>query len=249
MNGHRSYKRPPVTESAIELRFEKPFSQPDLTRAASKLRKDYPISEDELAQNVNVDQQAQTAAFSTTWQGIRLSSADRTDIAIFRASALLVGHFAPHKGWSHIFGNLENAWHALGRATGENIALVRAGVRYINRIDIPADTDQRPIFSDYIQFYPHTPANLLSFDLISEFYSQIVYSIPQDDLTARLAVASIASPLIAHNSILFDVDVFRDHAVPRKADDLWQLLRVLRNRKNIIFETCITDRSRELFDK
>lgn len=105
MNGHRLYKRPPVTESAIELRFERPVSESDLRRTASRLQKKYPISEDDLAQNVNIDPQAKTATYSTPWQGVKLSSADRTDVLFFRTGALVVGHLIstaqglePHTG-------------------------------------------------------------------------------------------------------------------------------------------------------
>jgi len=249
MNRHRLYKRPPVTESAIELRFERPVSQSDLRRTASRLQTEYPISEDVLAQNVNIDQQAQAATFSTAWQGVKLSSADRTDVLFFQPGTLVVGHLAPHKGWNHIMDNLKNAWLALRRATGENLALSRVGVRYINRIDILAKNGKQPLFSDYIRLYPQTPSDLATTELISEFSSHVVYPIPETELTARLVVASIISPLIAHNSILFDVDIYTDHVLPRKLDDLWQLLDLIRDHKNTIFETCITDNSRELFDR
>src|SRR5271166_2229418 len=142
MNAARTYLRPPVTEAAIELRYETAVAQPVLERAAARLNKEYAIVETELAQNVNLDPQAGTAAFSTLWQGMKLSSADRTEVVLFRMTGLVIGHLAPHKGWEHLLEKTKIAWFALARASGENLKLSRAGVRYINRIDIPGAETQ-----------------------------------------------------------------------------------------------------------
>lgn len=248
MAGGRTYLRPPVTEAVIELRYENPVSQSNLEKAAARLEKEYSISENELAQNVTLDAQAGNAAFSTAWQGLKRSSSDRTEVVIFRTVALVIGHLAPHKGWEHLLEKTKNAWFALARATGENLALSRAGVRYINRIDIPHENKQ-PVIFDYIQFRPQAPEGLIRDSSISEYYAQVAYSIAETELGARIIVANGVSPLIGHSSIVFDVDVFRDHLIPRRVEDLWHLLSELRDQKNIIFEDCITDKARELFDR
>ena len=49
------------------------------------------------------------------------------------------------------------------------------------------------------------------------------------------------------NSVILDLDVFKDGVEVVSDDELWALLETLRNRKNEFFEGCITDRARELF--
>ncbi len=249
MSAQRSYKRPPVAEAAIELRFENPISQSDLERAAARLEKEYPISETELAQTVTVDNLAGSATFSSTWQGIKRSSVDRTDVTIFRTGTLVVGHLAPYRGWEHLFERIKNAWLALARATGENIALSRIGVRYINRVDIPENNGDDISLFNYVRFHPQAPEGLIENVPITEYYSHVVYPMPEDGFAVRLVAASALSPLVYHKSLIFDIDVFRDHDLPRKVDEVWQQLSVMRDRKNMIFEMCVTDKARELFDR
>jgi uncharacterized protein (TIGR04255 family) len=240
-----------VAEAAIELRFESSVAQSNLERAAARLEKEYPISENESAHNVTIDTLAGSATFSSTWLGIKRSSADRTDVAMFRTGTLVIAHLAPYKGWEHLFDRIKNAWLALGRATRENIPLSRIGVRYINRIDISGNNDNDSPISlfDYVRFHPQAPDGLIGNVPVMEYYSHVVYPIPEDGLTVKLAAANVPSPLIFHKSVLLDIDVFMDHDVPRKAVEVWERLSVMRDRKNMIFETCVTDKARELFNR
>ena len=249
MSAQRPYKRPPVAEAAIELRFENSVSQSDLERAAARLEKDYPVSELEFAQNVNVDMVAGSATFSSAWQGIKRSSADRTDVTIFRIGALVIGHLAPYRGWEHLFERTKDAWLVLARATGENIALSRIGVRYINRVDIPDNDSSEISLFDYVRFHPQAPEGLIQNVPITEYYSHIVYPLPEDGLAAKVVAANAISPLVRHKSIILDIDLFRDHDLPRRADGIWELVSVMRDRKNKIFEMCVSDKARELFDR
>jgi uncharacterized protein (TIGR04255 family) len=248
MSTARLYKRPPVTEAAIELRLASSVAQSTLERAGARFDRDYPISEAELAQKINVDPSVGSATFSSTWAGIKRSSADRTDVIIFRTGAVVVAHLAPHKGWDHLFDSVKTAWNVLARTSGENIAVARVGVRYINRIDVPDSSPSYPLW-DYVLFRPQTPSNLVDEGSVTEYNSQLVYKMLDDEFSVRLAVASAPSPLVFHRSIILDIDVFREGGIPRKADDIWQLLLTMRERKNEIFEVCITDKARELFDR
>ncbi|MFN5625028.1 MAG: TIGR04255 family protein, partial [Planctomyces sp.] len=49
-------------------------------------------------------------------------------------------------------------------------------------------------------------------------------------------------------SVVLDIDLFQDHALPNDEAELWKCFEALHDRKNEIFEACITDAARELFD-
>jgi uncharacterized protein (TIGR04255 family) len=248
MNAGRTYRRPPVTEAAIELRYESAVSQSILEKAAARLGKVYPISEEEFVQSVNVDVQTGKAWVAKAWQGVKRSSADRTEVVMFRTGTLVIGHLAPHKGWEHLLDKTKDACRALARVTGENLSLSRVGIRYINRIDIPNGSKESNIF-DYIHFRPQIPGDLVDYTVMTEYFSQIAYPIKGTGLNARIIVGRVLSPLIAHTSIVFDIDVFQDHSITRKTEAVWGLLSEMRDQKNLIFETGITDKARELFDR
>lgn len=47
--------------------------------------------------------------------------------------------------------------------------------------------------------------------------------------------------------LILDIDLSRAHDIPKDEEGIWHLFERLRDRKNEIFEACITDRARELF--
>jgi uncharacterized protein (TIGR04255 family) len=67
---------------------------------------------------------------------------------------------------------------------------------------------------------------------------------------ARLRHTSTIVPaaLINHYSLLLDIDVFRTEQIPNRDDELWKVVDEVRGVKDGIFEGCITQKSRELFD-
>ena len=46
---------------------------------------------------------------------------------------------------------------------------------------------------------------------------------------------------------MLDIDIFSDQDVPDDEDAIWEFFERLHVRKNEVFESCITDTSRKLF--
>ena len=101
-------------------------------------------------------------------------------------------------------------------------------------------------FKDYILTVPEIAPDLPQ--QLSGFLMQL--QVPQTDINAlavlNLAMAPSIEPDIC--SIILDIDVFRTVATPQFEDDLWAYLEKLRERKNYIFESCITDKMRRRFE-
>jgi uncharacterized protein (TIGR04255 family) len=73
--------------------------------------------------------------------------------------------------------------------------------------------------------------------------------IPQMDLGAMLILneAMVPPPNAEVVSIVVDIDVFKQGLkLHSDAAEVWSLLDVFRLRKNLIFEGCITNNTREL---
>jgi len=75
----------------------------------------------------------------------------------------------------------------------------------------------------------------------------IPLSAPDWVATVRSALLT-PPPIPKYVSLLLDFDVFRTADLPRKEDDLWHLVETGRDIKNGIFEACITDEARKLFN-
>src|SRR5260221_12762994 len=237
------YKRAPITEAVLELRYSHPVGKDGAEKSAAMLAKDYFYNE--LEQNVNFSLEGNVAKFQTTWEGKKLSSLDRADIAIFRTSAFVCSRLAPYLGWEEFIPRAQRAWAVSKKNTGQ-VDIARIGLRYVNRIDIPVREGEPFDIEDYLSFLPKTPDNF-KLPMIS-YLVQSVRPLEADDCSLMLVSASVPSPLLGTVSLALDLDVFRESNIPKREDELWALINRMRDHKNFVFESCVTDRARALFE-
>jgi uncharacterized protein (TIGR04255 family) len=119
----------------------------------------------------------------------------------------------------------------------------RLAVRYVNRIDIPLPIAD---FNVYLNTYPQVAVK--TNQPLTNFFMRI--ETPQQDLSSMLVLhlALVPPPDLQVASILLDIDLFRQLNSPMEEAEMWQFFDILRKRKNQIFEDCITDATRRLFN-
>lgn len=242
-----SYKRPPITEAVIELRFGQQFSGKTIEKAASRLRREYVHYEQDQQLEVMLDMDAQKSQFVPGPPGVRLSSQDRADVTILRPDAFVSSRLAPYCGWEAFIERVQRDW-GIWRGEAGAVKLARIGVRYINRIDIPKPSDDTKIeLKDFLNVWPHTPP--LDWGPLTGFAFQATRPLNRDECYVRLYSGSVESPLVGHAALALDLDIFRESTLPMRDDELWALLGRIREMKNSLFESCVTDRSRGLFNR
>lgn|SRR5690242_10938559 len=243
------YRRPPITEAVIALTFREPLSINTQTRIRAKLAGIYPGSESnfQIAVQVqpNKEGMAATAKATAELVGFKLSSPDQLDLIILTAKDFTTSRVAPYLGWTDLFAKAKANLEVLLRVTRHR-NFERVAVRYINRLDIPSRADEGLDPSQYLLNLPSYPG--LGSREFSDMNAQVIFELNRPPARARVAVAGIPSPLIDHKSLILDIDVFCFEKLPNRTDDVNELLEQLHVAKNVIFETCITDRARELFD-
>jgi uncharacterized protein (TIGR04255 family) len=99
-------------------------------------------------------------------------------------------------------------------------------------------------FNEYLRTVP-----LVSPDLpqgLNGYFMQL--NIPYEDLSATLVLnQALLPPAIPDKvSVLLDIDIFRDTKISDEESFVWDFFEALHNRKNDVFEACITDKMREL---
>jgi len=100
-------------------------------------------------------------------------------------------------------------------------------------------------FGDYLrtvlQVSPALPQGLAG------YFMQL--SIPLDDNKSDATVTETLIPPASPNvvSVILDIDVFRTDNLPSEETALWAMFSELRYAKNRVFEACITDKARDLF--
>jgi uncharacterized protein (TIGR04255 family) len=243
------YRRAPITEAVIEIRYAEPAGTDLLAKVCADFKTTYPFQHPLVNYDVtvglpppNVRGEAVTQINQAT--GHRLSSMDQAEILLVWPLTFVVSQLAPYPGWDVFFGRFERDWNTWKRAVGYR-KITRIGVRFVNRIDIP-QVDRVFEETDYLRVYAKLPE---SFGPVTGYGVQAQF--PPDDEGCRLTLNSglVPSPLVGYGSVLLDMDIAREITPPQNDEDIFVLLDKIRTKKNAAFEACITDQAREFFRK
>lgn len=245
----KKYKSAPITEAVVEIRVQPPATvdQTALQELAESLKADFPKQAPMQFLEMGIAQQPGPAfqqKFSQSIIGARLSRTDDLRVLQIRHDGFAYSHMAPYTDWATFRAEAQPLWKRYRKVCPE-AKLTRCALRYINRIDIP-ETKIEPY--DYFSLYVKVPEALPQQDVIGLTMN---LQMPQQDLQC---VANIGQALgepvkPGHLSVILDIDIFRLKIEEWDDEKAWEFLDKLRDRKNEIFEACITDRTRELIDR
>jgi uncharacterized protein (TIGR04255 family) len=241
------YPRPPIIEAVFAFEFTNPIGTESVQKAADRLKKHYVFADEETTTEITFDIKTGNSNYKQSWAGVKLSSMDRADVVLCRVSQFVCSRLAPYSTWEHLRDRAQDEWKSWKSAVGPQ-QLRRIGLRYVNRIDVPAAAIEAGLKTeDYLNFAPRLPEGP---DVpIFGYAMQVVRPLGVDSLKVIMNSATVPSPLVGYASLVLDIDVFRDEEVPRRDDEIWSLFEKMRIQKNLIFESCITDGARELFSK
>lgn len=239
------YSKAPITEAVIDLKVNlaADTNVSALEGLAGSLQQDYPERQDLMiiqgqfqgGQNV-----AATASQSLT--GYRYISEDKKQILQAKLDGFSFSRLAPYKNWESFRDETQRLW-ALYVTAIQPEGIQRLAVRYINRLDLPLPLED---FKDYLQTVPEISSALPQG--LSNFFLQL--EIPQEDLQGTLVLNEALIPPASGDvvSVVLDIDLFCLVDFSCYDDTLWDLLEKLRVRKNEVFESCITDKTRRLLE-
>lgn len=247
----KRYKNAPITEAVIEIRIQAPASldPSELQNLADAVKADFPKQAPMQLLQMGIAAQAPpeeglSQTFSQAKIGFRLSKSDDSRIVQLRREGLAYSHMAPYTEWETFRAEAQPLWQRY-RAAIPDAKLARCALRYINRVDIP---ETKIELYDYFTLYPKIPEQLPQQDVLGMTLS---LHMPQPDLecVAVINQALVEPAKPGHISVILDIDVFRLGIEVWQDSEVWAFLDKLRDRKNEIFESCITDRTRELIDR
>jgi len=222
-------------------------SQDVFEQMAKSLFSEFPVSADlnlnqfQVSVNATPAQGPPSFAHTHRVSGIRLTGNER--VLLIQPRGMTFNHLPPYSSWEVFQPEARQLWERYVKFVKPE-AVTRVALRYINRIEIPEVTFET---NDYFHLYPQIP-DMIPQDM-SAFFMQI--QMPQVDLgpdvTAAINFAPVQPSREHSTSILLDIDVFALRNLSTSSDEVFNLLDVIRARKNKLFEACITDRTRKLF--
>jgi uncharacterized protein (TIGR04255 family) len=242
-NHRRHYQNSPITEAVIDIRAElsAEFRPEFLDSIGVRLNNAYPKRDD-----LNLFQGQFTIGVGATSTqaklGYLLRSGDGKYVFQARTNGFTLSRLAPYDKWEPFRDEARRLWE-IYKDVAKPIRVIRVASRSINRIDIPFPQVE---VSDYLRTYPEISEDLPQF--LSGYVMQLL--IPQMEFDGMLSLiqATVPAQRPETTSLSLDIDMFKESSSHFESDqNIWTFLEYLRDKKNEVFEGCITDRARELF--
>jgi uncharacterized protein (TIGR04255 family) len=236
-----AYPKSPIVEAIIEVMVApQPGTQlENLNGICAKIATEYPVKGD-LKRLHGL--QLQAGVFAEEVYGYMLTSGDQKNLVQIRLDGFRYSVLAPYKDWEAFSGQAGVLWNLYQKEIGPAIPL-SVSLRYVNRINLPLPIRD---LRDFIRTYPEISSDMDQH--IAGFFMQLQSH--QADLQAVATIGEgmvIPPPSPDVVSILLDITLSRSTNLPSDAETLWSVLESFRTRKNVIFEACITNRTREFF--
>ena len=239
----KAYKRAPITEAVVELRLAAPLPVEQVERVKAQLTDDYPLAP-EIVQNITI-RPGPVPQPSIEFAAYRMFSADATNVAVIGRQVFGASRLAPYAGWEAFIGQAQRNWAVWKKIVGWQ-EVVRVGVRYINRIDVPNPADKPVPIDEFLVFRPIFPIFEGS-QGVDSFAINSSLPIANSKFRLILNAGLTASPLVKTTSFLLDLDISQEAELPKGDNALWSLIDQIRKVKNRVFEASITDSARRLF--
>lgn len=237
------YATPPIVDAVIELRFESPLSDHDKAEFSKKLSSQYPLVESREVRQYQLDVSSGVVDQSTQERIEKRSSAEEPRGVQIGTHIFSVFSGAPYEGWDSLFDRFVSAFKAARKQLGFR-KIVRVGVRYINRLDLAENSRGQVDYEDYLNLRINLPE---AFPPISGYELGFEVSLEQYGCQARIQSKVVEPSVPNRHSFVLDVDVWINEEIPQKEEGLYELLGSMREAKNMLFETFITDQARRSF--
>lgn len=152
-----------------------------------------------------------------------------------------------YEGWKKFSDEARAHWNIYREFAAPQF-VTSIGLRYINRVLIPMPFRD---FREYCLLFPDFPRGIPT--ALSEFMMRLVgpSSKSEGPTSAVIVTFQPPNPGKAVLPLILDVQVTQPFsALPARNDDrIWSTFELLRNEKNVLFESSITESARQLFRK
>lgn len=237
------YSKAPITEAIIDLRVTLPEGTKvaQMEQCGANEAGPYPTRKNitTAITRMELGERFSTSA-TTDHVGFAFTSADTKQVFQVRLDGFAMIRLAPYDTWEPFRDEARRLWDSY-RASARPVKVQRMAVRYVNRLDLPLPLAD---FKEYLRTLPEVSSDLPQ--LLAGFFMQL--NIPQEDIRSTLLLNQtiMGPPRPDVISVVLDLDLFREVELPTQEEEIWRLFEDLHDRKNQIFEACITDSLRKL---
>ena len=243
------YKNPPITEALFDIRVEVPkkFDQSKFTQFYEKVKDQYPTKQQhikwEAAFKLQDDSPPKTQLDSKcTENGLLMRSSSNDKIVQARLDGFTFNKLKPYNGWENFSKEADSLWKEYVEII-KPTSIKRVALRFINLLEIPLPFDD---IKDYLLTSPDIAEGMPN--AMSDFLLRLVIPEPETGNTLLLHETLDKSKNIPGVfPLIFDIDVFREVNLKlSEVDKLWGIINSLREYKNCVFESTLTEKAKDL---
>ncbi|MFH1158735.1 MAG: TIGR04255 family protein [Pseudomonadota bacterium] len=243
----KNYKKPPIVEAVIEVRFTGSLNEQQLKKLVSQQKTKFSIHKIEQTEVIvsnkeNSEPQVETKKSLVGYKLI--DNADSSNIIQIKQNAISVSRLPPYESWAELIETFKKYYDLYTQKKFSTIS--RIGVRYINRIDIPTSEGKLIKLEDYFKIFPKVPET--KFPALNRFLVQTIAALDKNRVLTVNVQSANETPLLNHVSIIFDVDVAQLANLPVTTSKLYELLGEMGDKKNSLFEDLLTPKCKKLFN-
>ncbi|MDP2936786.1 MAG: TIGR04255 family protein [Dehalococcoidia bacterium] len=241
----RKYGNPPITEAVCEFRFA-PSTPWDLTIPGlvyEEVRGTFPKKRQAttLEARMSAGPEGLEHHIATT-PGMQFVREDEKALLQVGKDLLSAHHLKPYPTWQEFLPLVRHGFDAYCKVARPQ-GVGRIGLRYINRVEIKAE---RVKMEDYFEFHPtvgpQLPQNLDEFSITI----QIPFENGRD--RTRLQLGSVKGEPNTVTAIL-DIDYSLARSDQVSLDTVFEWVEVAHSHVEDVFEGCITDKLRAVFEE
>ena len=171
--------------------------------------------------------------------GVRLDSQDGKWVVQAKSDGLTVSRLPPYVSWDTLLAELQRIWPGYLEVFAPE-AVVRLGVRYINRIPLPGTdhVDLDAVLTGGPRIPPALPQALM------QFFTRVVLPIESRGIVLAISQALQPEPTDATaplGYVLVDIDASSEEGLAVNSPKLWERLQSLREAKNLAFFGSVTE--------
>lgn len=242
----KKYANPPLIEAVCEFRLTSDTAW-DLTIPGlmyEKVEKEFPNKEQRLIQEVEIIQSPQGMQQQTrTVERVLFLTSDRKIFIQAGPHLLAVNCLKPYPTWNGFKPRIESAFRSLTEIVDIK-GLQRIGLRYINRIEIPAPSIN---LEKYFEFRPFLgqklPQNMVDFIVGCVWH----FSNGRDSCRVQITNALPEKP--DHSAFLLDLDYFLAQPKAISVKQALEWVEEAHQKVEEVFEGCIAEPVREIFQE
>jgi uncharacterized protein (TIGR04255 family) len=246
MTQQRHYKNAPITEALIDLRVtpKNDVTLEHLRQIRAGYEDEFPTERKRIEGRFDLQVGEEITPHSEQSQvGYVYTSNDQTCLVQATTSGFTFNRLAPYTNWEQFRDEARFWWERYCSVVGP-VSVNRLAVRYINKLKIPLEETE---LRKYINTYPWVSDDLPQSGIVGYFMQ---LRIPQPDIRAMLVLSqALEGPSDSESiAIILDIDLYRDEELSCDEEFIWNYFEKLRHRKNLVFESSITDDMRKMLD-